>query len=126
MTNATGPVQGAQEESPNGSLIKTFACYCCHHLFAYSRNAGAGRNPCYCRPCVKAKERERIQLRNVQDRAKRLMKRDPLCRSCRNPLVYSTTAASGAACAYFVIHAAPSASGQDGRRNESRLELVRK
>jgi len=126
MTNATDPVQGAKKEFPNGSLIKTFACHRCHHSFAYSRNAGSGRNPCYCRPCVKAKERERIQLRNVQDRAKRLMKRDPLCRSCRGPLVFNDSGVKRGMRLFCDPCRTKRKRSQDGRRNKSRLELVRK
>jgi hypothetical protein len=50
--------------------------------------APLGRIPWYCAPCVKAKDVERVQSRNVADRAKRRTLHDPLCRDCRRPLMF--------------------------------------
>jgi hypothetical protein len=52
-----------------------------------------GRGPWYCAPRVKAKEVERIHARNVQDRQKRRAERDPLCRDCRQLLVFDDSGA---------------------------------
>jgi hypothetical protein len=68
--------------------MKTFQCRRCYALIKYKRESGSGRTPWYCRPCVQAKEVERIQLRNAQDRIKRLAKRDPLCGDCRQALEF--------------------------------------
>jgi hypothetical protein len=68
--------------------MRILTCRRCHGTIEYTRDTGSGRLPCYCKPCVKLIEVERIQARNAADRARRRAERDPLCRDCRLPLVF--------------------------------------
>ena len=66
--------------------MKLLECRRCGGTIEYARKSGRGRTPWYCKICVKAIEVERIQARNIADRARRRADREPLCRDCRMPL----------------------------------------
>ena len=68
--------------------MRLFNCRRCGGTIKYARASVQGRTPWYCKPCVKAIEIDRIQLRNVADRLKRRAKRNPNCRDCGQPLVF--------------------------------------
>ena len=68
--------------------MRTFECHRCCAIIEYARQSGSGRNLWFCKACVAAKEHERIQLRNAQDRIKRLARRDSLCGDCGQALVF--------------------------------------
>jgi hypothetical protein len=65
-----------------------FMCRRCDVTIEYAREKRSGRLPWYCKPCVKAIEIDRIQLRNVADLLKRRAQRNPNCRDCGQPLVF--------------------------------------
>ena len=71
---------------PWGAAMKLLECRRCGGTIEYARKSGRGRTPWYCKICVKTIEVERIQARNIADRAGRRADRDPLCRDCRMPL----------------------------------------
>jgi len=68
--------------------MRLLNCRRCGETFKYAREPGQGRTPWYCKPCVKAIEIDRIQLRNVADLLKRRAQRNPNCRDCGQPLVF--------------------------------------
>lgn len=95
--------------------MKTYNCRRCHSTV--QRLNPRGRPPSYCKECVAAIYAERIQARNVQDRVKRLARRDPLCADCKQQLVLNTGGAKRDMHVYCSACLKRRKRGQDSRRN---------
>ena len=72
MTELVRIVQEATETAVRKSSVRpmrTFICIRCRQAFDHNK---PGRRPWRCKECIRAVEVERIQLRNISDRIKRL------------------------------------------------------
>jgi len=100
-------------------LMKTFECRMCRQSFEYNRKSSvSGGFPLYCgQQCRAAKEAERIQARNVQDRVRRLARRDPVCGDCKQQLVLNTDGAKRDMHVYCSACLKRRKRKQDSRRN---------
>ena len=117
MTELVRIVQEATETAVRKSSVRpmrTFICIRCRQAFDHNK---PGRRPWRCKECIRAVEVERIQLRNISDRIKRLDSRDPLCRDCRAALVFDDTGARRCMRVYCDPCRAERKRSQDGRRN---------
>ena len=90
-------------------------------MIKYKRESGSGRTPWYCTPCVQAKEVERIKIRNVQDRLRRLAKRNPLCGDCRAVLAFDDSGSRRGMRRFCDSCLTRRKRAQDSRRNGAKL-----
>ena len=117
MTELVSIAQEATETAVRKSgarRMRAFICIRCRQAFDHNK---PGRRPWRCRECIRAVEVERIQLRNISDRIKRLDARDPLCRDCKAALVFDDTGARRCMRVYCDPCRTKRKRGQDSRRN---------
>ena len=105
--------------------MRMFMCRRCDGTIEYAREKGSGRLPWYCKPCVKAIEIDRIQLRNMADLLKRRAQRNPNCRDCGQPLAFDDSGPRRDMHTYCAPCRTARKRSQDSRRIGPRLRATK-